>query len=100
LTSSRLLFSDGQTARPSDGGAAAASLPTSSQVAFATPIPVGGHVQWIFQAQDGSYRIREADVKEVCPNPGDPCSAGAPVEDQPAGFTTEPQTVFGAQDGS
>jgi putative zinc finger protein len=101
LFSSRLLGDGGHAALPSGGGlTAAGSAAAPSDVALATPIPVGGHVQWISQARDGTFRIREADVKEVCPDEADPCHAPATVEDQPVGFTTEPQTVFGASDGS
>ncbi len=101
LTSSRLLVDGGPTAQPSSADTAAGSVaPAPSDVAFATPIPVGQHVQWISRDQDGSYRLKEADVRAVCPNENDPCAAAAPVQDQPVDFTTEPQTVFGSRDGS
>ncbi|HEY7970112.1 MAG TPA: zf-HC2 domain-containing protein [Candidatus Limnocylindrales bacterium] len=101
LTSSRLLFDDGHAAHPSGGGAVAAgSQPAGSAFAFATPIPVNGHVQWISQSQDGSYTLRDANVQEVCPDKSSGCDATAPVENQPVTFATEPQTVFGSSDGT
>jgi hypothetical protein len=100
LTSSRLLFDDGHAAQPSGAGpVAAASQPAGSAFAFATPIPVNGHVQWISQAKDGSYTLRDANVQQVCPDESTGCDAAAPVQDQHVDFTTEPQTVFGSSDG-
>ncbi|HEY7132022.1 MAG TPA: zf-HC2 domain-containing protein, partial [Candidatus Limnocylindrales bacterium] len=98
LTSSRLLFGGGPTAQPTEGPVAVATA-GSSALAAATPIPVGQHVQWISQAQDGSYTLRQADVRSVCPEGSDPCEASAPVEDQPVTLTDRPQTVFGSRDG-
>ena len=101
LTSSRLLFDDGHAAHPAGGGpVAAGSQPAGSAFAFATPFPVNGHVQWISQSQDGSYRLRDADVQEVCPDKSSGCDAAAPIEEQPVQFATEPQTVFGSSDGT
>ncbi len=99
LTSSRLLVDGGPTALPDAGASAASGGPASSDVAFATPIPVGQHVQWISRDADGSYHRKEADVRAVCPNENDPCAAAAPVQDQPVDFAMEPQTVFGSANG-
>ncbi len=98
LTSSRLLFGGGPTAQPTEAPVAVAT-PGSSAVAAATPIPVGQHVQWISQGEDGSYTLRQADVRSVCPEGSDPCEATAPVEDQPVALTDQPQTVFGSRNG-
>jgi predicted anti-sigma-YlaC factor YlaD len=101
LTSSRLLFGGGPTAQPgSSGPVAEASGDAPSSIALATPIAVGQHVQWITQDAQGNYKLRDADVREVCPNANDPCDAAAPVQDQHLDFTTDPQTVFGSKDGS
>ncbi len=99
LTSSRLLVDGGPTAQPDGGTAAGASGPAASDIAFATPIPVGQHVQWISRDANGNYRLNEADVRSVCPNDNEPCDANAPVQDQHLDLTTTPQTVFGDQGG-
>jgi len=99
LFSSQLYFGGGHGA-PSSAASAAATerlLPTS--VGQPTPIPVGEHVQWISRDANGRYRLTNWDVQSVCPSPGDGCTSTPPVQDQPVGIETEPQSVFGSRDG-
>jgi hypothetical protein len=99
LFSSQLAPGGGTTAPSAAATAAATTGIAASQQAEGTPIPVGEHVQWISRDANGRYRLTNWDVQSVCPSPGDGCTSTPPVQDQPVGIETEPQSVFGSRDG-
>jgi hypothetical protein len=96
LTSSRL-FVDGDHATPSPGtNVANASGAAASDVAV---IPISQKVTYLGRTADGRLALKTIEISVVCPNAGDSCSPGAPSEDQPVQFTSDPQSLFGAPGG-
>lgn len=77
------------------------STGSSSLLPDATPIPVPGQfVAWIAQDPDGGFRIKTANVDEVCPPDAvEPCDTAAPSSDSPIKLEQSPASVFGSPDG-
>lgn len=77
------------------------SVNPASDAPDPTPIPVPGQfVAWIAQDPDGGFRIKTANVDEVCPPASaEPCDTAAPSSDSPIKLDQSPASVFGSPDG-
>lgn len=86
---------------PSNTPGRTGSAGSGSLLPDATPIPVPGQfVAWIAQDPDGGFRIKTANVDEVCPSDtAEPCDTAAPSSDSPIKLDQSPASVFGSPDG-